>query len=207
MCTLVPAVSLAQTPGDRDLIRERQERLLQEQERRLDELRQLPGKVDQLPAQPVTEDERCFAIKQINLVGATLLSAADQASILKPYSGQCLGVGQLNQLLKDITNHYLGRGYVTTRAYLPQQDLSTGHLQVLVVEGDERIARQRARKQPALPELHLLAVQVSQHGQRARRWRRHVIGGFHQAATQPEKHSGEGGCVVHGNFPENSQTK
>ena len=76
MFSLVPAVSLAQTPGDRDLIRERQERLLQEQERRLDELRQLPGKVEQLPAQPVAEDERCFAIKQINLVGATLLSPA-----------------------------------------------------------------------------------------------------------------------------------
>lgn len=74
MCALVPAVSLAQTPGDRDLIRERQERLQQEQERRLDELRQLPGKVEQLPAQPVAEDERCFAIEQINLVGATLLS-------------------------------------------------------------------------------------------------------------------------------------
>lgn len=135
ICALVPTVALAQTPGDRDLIRERQERLLQEQQRRLDELRQLPGKVDQLPAQPATDDERCFAIEQINLVGATLLSPADQASILKPYSGQCLGVGQLNQLLKDITNHYLGRGYVTTRAYLPQQDLASGTLQVTVVEG------------------------------------------------------------------------
>uniref|UniRef100_UPI0023EE4F56 POTRA domain-containing protein n=1 Tax=Pseudomonas mosselii TaxID=78327 RepID=UPI0023EE4F56 len=33
------------------------------------------------------------------------------------------------------TDHYLGRGLVTSRAYLPQQDLSSGHLQVLVVEG------------------------------------------------------------------------
>ena len=61
MGALVPTVALAQTPGDRDLIRERQERLLQEQQRRLDELRQLPGKVEQLPAQPATDDERCFA--------------------------------------------------------------------------------------------------------------------------------------------------
>ncbi|WP_324281410.1 POTRA domain-containing protein, partial [Pseudomonas aeruginosa] len=27
----------------------------------------------------------------------------------------------LNALLKAVTDHYLDRGYVTTRAYLPQQ--------------------------------------------------------------------------------------
>ncbi|WP_423836509.1 hypothetical protein [Stutzerimonas stutzeri] len=31
-------------PGDRDLIRDRQERLLEEQRRRLEELQQLPGR-------------------------------------------------------------------------------------------------------------------------------------------------------------------
>ncbi|WP_459203379.1 POTRA domain-containing protein, partial [Pseudomonas fragariae (ex Marin et al. 2024)] len=38
-------------------------------------------------------------------------------------------------MLKVITDHYLEKGLVTTRAYLPQQDLSTGDLQVLVIEG------------------------------------------------------------------------
>ncbi|MGK3122479.1 POTRA domain-containing protein, partial [Pseudomonas corrugata] len=36
---------------------------------------------------------------------------------------------------KVITDHYIEKGLVTSRAYLPQQDLSSGHLQVLVVEG------------------------------------------------------------------------
>ncbi|MNP72162.1 POTRA domain, ShlB-type [compost metagenome] len=44
-------------------------------------------------------------------------------------------MAQLNQLLKAVTDHYIGKGLVTTRAYLPQQDLSTGDLQVLVIEG------------------------------------------------------------------------
>ncbi|MGK6670264.1 POTRA domain-containing protein [Pseudomonas aeruginosa] len=38
--------------------------------------------------------------------------------MLAPYQGRCLGVGQLNALLKAVTDHYLDRGYVTTRAYL-----------------------------------------------------------------------------------------
>jgi len=135
ICSLVPVAALAQTPADHELIRERQERLLQEQERRLDELRQLPGKAPQSAAEPLVQDERCFDIQQIELSGASLLGPADQAAIFAPFVGQCLGVSQLNQLLKVITDHYIGRGYVTTRAYLPQQDLASGTLQVIVVEG------------------------------------------------------------------------
>lgn len=132
---LLPPATYGQTPGDRDLIRERQERLLQEQERRLEELRQLPGEAPVAAEPPAPTDERCFDIQQISLQGASLLSEADKAAILQPFAGECLGVGQLNQVLKAITNHYVGRGYVTTRAYLPQQDLSSGTLNVIVVEG------------------------------------------------------------------------
>ncbi|WP_065892896.1 ShlB/FhaC/HecB family hemolysin secretion/activation protein, partial [Pseudomonas sp. 44 R 15] len=80
-------------------------------------------------------DTRCFPIKDIELKGADSLPASERERLLKPYVGQCLGVSQLNDLLKAITDYYLGKGRVTSRAYLPQQDLSTGHLQVLVVEG------------------------------------------------------------------------
>jgi hemolysin activation/secretion protein len=125
----------APTPGDQDLIRDRQNRLLEEQRRRLEELQDLPGKSNQpqAPAQPA--DTRCFPIQDIELKGADSLSAADRNRLLKPYIGQCLGVTQLNELLKVITDYYIAKGRVTSRAYLPQQDLSSGHLQVLVVEG------------------------------------------------------------------------
>jgi len=129
------AVFAAPTPGETDLIRERQDRLLDEQRRRLEELKDLPGK-EARPVQPVTPtDIRCFPIKDIELKGADSLSDSDKARLLKPYIGQCLGVAQLNELLKTITDHYIGKGLVTSRAYLPQQDLSVGHLKVLVVEG------------------------------------------------------------------------
>ncbi|RON53979.1 ShlB/FhaC/HecB family hemolysin secretion/activation protein [Pseudomonas frederiksbergensis] len=125
----------APTPGDTDLIRERQDRLIDEQRRRLEELKDLPGK-EAKPTPPQTPvDTRCFAIKDIELSGADSLSEGEKARLLKPFIDQCLGVTQLNELLKVITDHYLEKGLVTSRAYLPQQDLSTGHLKVLVVEG------------------------------------------------------------------------
>ncbi|OLS60221.1 ShlB/FhaC/HecB family hemolysin secretion/activation protein [Pseudomonas putida] len=129
----VPA--FAATPGDQDLIRERQDRLLLEQQRRLDELRDLPGQQSTQPATPAAPDTRCFPIDTIEVKGADQLSQADRDSLVKPWLGQCLGVEQLNALLKAITDHYLARGLVTSRAYLPQQDLSTRHLEIQVVEG------------------------------------------------------------------------
>ena len=125
----------APTPGETDLIRDRQNRLLEEQQRRLEELKDLPGK-EAKPAPPTAPtDSRCFPIKDIELKGADSLSERDRNSLLKPYIGECLGVPQLNALLKVITDYYIEKGLVTSRAYLPQQDLSAGHLKVLVVEG------------------------------------------------------------------------
>lgn len=141
LCTFMLAymslnsATAAPTPGDQDLIRDRQNRLLEEQRRRLDELQDLPGKGDQSQAPATPADTRCFPIKDIELKGAESLSAGDRTLLLKPYIGQCLGVPQLNELLKVITDYYIAKGHVTSRAYLPQQDLSSGHLQVLVVEG------------------------------------------------------------------------
>jgi hemolysin activation/secretion protein len=141
LCTFLLAylslnsATAAPTPGDQDLIRDRQNRLLEEQRRRLEELQDLPGKDTQPQAPALPADTRCFPIQDIELKGADSLSAADRARLLKPYIGQCLGVAQLNELLKVITDYYIAKGRVTSRAYLPQQDLSSGHLQVLVVEG------------------------------------------------------------------------
>lgn len=138
LCLLAtsPLLALAaNTPGDQDLIRDRQERLLQEQQRRLDELKDLPGKTaaPQVPSAPA--DARCFTINAIDIKGADSLSNAERKRLAEPYLGQCLGVSQLNGLLKVITDFYIEKGLVTSRAYLPQQDLSTGQLQVLVIEG------------------------------------------------------------------------
>ncbi len=125
----------APNPGDTDLIRDRQDRLLEEQRRRLDGLKDLPGSATPATAPNAAADNRCFPIKTVQLSGADALGANERTQILAPYTGQCLGVAQLNALLKTITERYIDKGLVTSRAYLPQQDLSSGNLNVQVVEG------------------------------------------------------------------------
>lgn len=124
----------APLPGERDLIRDRQERLLEQQRQRLEELQQLPGR-DAVEPEAIPEDQRCFDIRTITLKGVTLISAQQQAALVQPFQDKCLGVNQLNALLKAITQFYIDRGYVTSRAYLPQQDMADGELEVLIVEG------------------------------------------------------------------------
>ncbi|MDH4554051.1 ShlB/FhaC/HecB family hemolysin secretion/activation protein [Pseudomonas sp. BN417] len=123
------------SPGDRELIRERQERLLDEQRRRLDELQQLPGKTTPTEPSAPTDEAQCFHIRSIHLQGADLIPAPRQRELLAPFEGRCLGSAGLNELLKAITGFYIDKGYVTSRAYLPQQDLADGELEVIVIEG------------------------------------------------------------------------
>ena len=123
------------TPGDNDLQRQRQEQLLREQRQRLEELQQLRGKAPSEATPQAAPDSRCFTIHSIVIGGADNLPANARREIVASYIGQCLGVNQLNELLKRITDNYLSRGFVTTRAYLPQQDLSSGELKIIVVEG------------------------------------------------------------------------
>lgn len=135
ICGWVQAATPQNAPGITDLIRDRQDRLLEEQQRRLEELKDLPGKAA-APATPTTPvDTRCFAINTIELGGADALSEGERTDLIKPYLGQCLGVPQLNAVLKVITDRYLAKGLVTSRAYLLQQDLSSGNLKIQVVEG------------------------------------------------------------------------
>lgn len=107
---------------------------MEQQRQRLEELQQLPGR-DAAETEVIPDDQRCFDIRSISLKGATLISVQQQATLVQPFQDKCLGANQLNALLKAITQFYIDRGYVTSRAYLPQQDMADGELEVLVVEG------------------------------------------------------------------------
>jgi hemolysin activation/secretion protein len=116
-------------------LQERQQRLLEEQQRRLEELKRLPEAPGApAPAQPA-QPGACINIGRIQLEGAGQLPEAEQRETVAPFEGQCLDSGKLNGLLGAITQAYLGRGLITSRAYLPPQDPTDGTLTVKVIEG------------------------------------------------------------------------
>ena len=130
----VLAVEFPASPADRDLSRQRQEQLLQDQADKLRELQRLPeNKIK--PAPTVSDEETCFSIHTIELQGVTLLSDSEQGALTQPLLNSCMGIADINQLVKQLTNLYVEKGYITSRAYIPEQNLKSGTLVILVVEG------------------------------------------------------------------------
>ena len=137
----VAGAAYAQAPSDADREAQRIQREQQELQRQQIERqrRKLPAPQSGLaaPEREVTSDNGgpCRDISAVNIGSAPNLPSADRSRIIKAYAGRCLRVHDIEQLMAQITNAYIGRGYVTTRVYLPQQDLSKGQLSVMVVEG------------------------------------------------------------------------
>lgn len=69
-----------------------------------------------------------------------------------------MGIGEINKLMRDVTNYYVDKGYVTARVAIPQQDMKSGNLQILVIEGtiediilNENTWRDKAQVNMAFP--------------------------------------------------------
>ena len=78
----------------------------------------------------------CFAINTVVVEGVKQFSARDIASVTRPYEKKCVGLAEINTLLRDLTYVYLNKGYITSRAYVPEQDIrATRTLRLIVVEG------------------------------------------------------------------------
>ncbi|UTO29360.1 ShlB/FhaC/HecB family hemolysin secretion/activation protein [Bartonella harrusi] len=82
-----------------------------------------------------SRSKTCFMIKNIALMGARLISYRDLHGSISRWEGHCLGIDDINKVLKAVTMLYVKRGYIAVRAYLPEQDLRGGHLKIVVVEG------------------------------------------------------------------------
>ncbi len=87
------------------------------------------------PPKPHGKGEGCRNIQHINIIDAPHMSARKKSAILKKFENHCLGVDEIQSLMGEVTAYYIDKGYATTRAYLPQQDMSGGTLTIQVVEG------------------------------------------------------------------------
>lgn len=81
------------------------------------------------------EDQQEVEIKTIRLVGKTILSPQQIKEIIQPLEGKTVTVAKLKLAIDDITQLYLEQGFITSRALLVEDSLTTGQIQVQVIEG------------------------------------------------------------------------
>lgn len=96
-----------------------------------------PGGVDVAPPQRdiATPGETCIQVNTVSVIGVTLLQTDTVNKIVSGFEGTCLGLSELNNILKQLTFLYVEKGYITSRAFLPEQDLADGSVEIVVVEG------------------------------------------------------------------------
>lgn len=78
---------------------------------------------------------KCFELVQLQVSGATLLDEWEVGVFELPFLGKCITHELVSNVLAEATDFYVSRGFITTRIYLPDQDLNEGTLNIRVAEG------------------------------------------------------------------------
>jgi hemolysin activation/secretion protein len=77
----------------------------------------------------------CFRLDTLTLEGPHLAEFAFVQRYLDKYAGRCIGAQGVQLLVKRASDLILARGYVTSRVVIPEQNLSSGHLRVVLLAG------------------------------------------------------------------------
>ncbi|MEL5515611.1 ShlB/FhaC/HecB family hemolysin secretion/activation protein [Serratia bockelmannii] len=120
---------------DQDGIARQQKALLERAQQQRDDLQNTTD----LPALPLpmpdAQEKTCQRVNRIVFQGAEHLSWSAKQKLAASYQGHCLTLSRLSTLVRETTNAYLQRGYITSQAWLPEQDIVGGELTVAVSEG------------------------------------------------------------------------
>jgi hemolysin activation/secretion protein len=84
---------------------------------------------------PLPLPNQVIQVQKIEVVGSTILSQDEINALVKPLEGRSATLEQLKQIADKITEIYLNRGYITSRAVLPPQTITAGVVKIQVIEG------------------------------------------------------------------------
>ncbi len=81
------------------------------------------------------KNRQCVIFGTIKITGDPFLTNWARKKIIGDMQGQCLGPDEIGYLIRTINDYYTQSGQITTRVYLPPQDLNKGILELRVVPG------------------------------------------------------------------------
>ena len=130
-------IDQATTAGDQ--IQQQQQADLAEQQNKLDPVK-APTGVDlqpkfEMPENLLDASASCIELQALKVDGATLLDEWEVEVLEVPFIGKCINSELVSAVLASTTDFYIQRGFITTRAYLPNQNLRQGNLRIVIAEG------------------------------------------------------------------------
>lgn len=87
-------------------------------------------------AQQYSDDSTPILIRQVQIQGNTVFPAATLEAFIAGLKNKTNTLGELQRATAQITQYYRQHGYFLARAYLPRQQLTDGHLNIQILEGN-----------------------------------------------------------------------
>src|SRR3989442_2462658 len=86
----------------------------------------------EVPTQPGTVQ---VFVRDIHVIGSTVFSDAEIAEVTAPFKNRTLLTEDLERLRLALTLLYINKGYLTSGAIIPDQDVMSGVITVQIIEG------------------------------------------------------------------------
>ena len=84
---------------------------------------------------PAGAEQIAFKLAAVDIQGASMLSQAELERFYADKLGRTVSVAEMFAVAAAIENEYRNRGYIITRALLPEQQIENGRVRIVVVEG------------------------------------------------------------------------
>lgn len=79
-------------------------------------------------------ERQCTKLTRVDVTDKEL-SEVQTTLLFKPYLGKCIDKELLSAIVDSVSDMYMNRGNITTRAYLEEQDISDGQIDINVLKG------------------------------------------------------------------------
>lgn len=133
---LAAPMAQANDPASQQLREQQQTGRQLEQQQRLERWLRAPSAVrNGAPSSAEPGDGHCWAVSGVRLAGNHLLSTQALAPTVQALVAPCMGVADINRLLKAITQRYVQAGYPASRPYLQHPPAQGDALDILIIEG------------------------------------------------------------------------
>lgn len=109
---------------------------------------------DAEPAPSPEEAQPLLPLRRLDIAPSRVLPAALIEGLRQQWEGKTLSVADIRSIVRALNKAYHERGCITSRAWLPEQDVSSGSLRVELFEGS--IGRVHATGMHFTPESYVL---------------------------------------------------
>jgi hemolysin activation/secretion protein len=104
-----------------------------------------PSKAGKVPSGPSIT----LTLRSVRFKGNTVYTAPKLQPLVQQYVGKKIGMPELQAMANAVTDYYQRGGYFLAHAFYEPQDVSTGDLQISILEG--KVGRVRVEKAPDAP--------------------------------------------------------